>query len=62
MQHIKVKEFYTVACVLVLIFLAVYSLLPNYFDGIISTVFSFPIKIDVAITSEFYILLGDCSL
>ena len=29
-----------------------------YFDGIISsTVFSFPIKIDVAITSEFYILL-----
>lgn len=61
MQHIKVKEFYCIR-VLVLIFLAVYSLLPNYFDGIISTVFSFPIKIDVAITSEFYILLGDCSL
>ena len=61
MQHIKVKEFYYIG-VLVLIFLAVYSLLPNYFDGIISTVFSFPIKIDVAITSEFYILLGDCSL
>ena len=61
MQHIKVKEFYSIH-VLVLIFLAVYSLLPNYFDGIISTVFSFPIKIDVAITSEFYILLGDWSL